>query len=213
VADACPDVPGRPSSDPKKNGCPPDRDGDGVPDDKDACPDDAGVPANDPATNGCPPDRDGDGIPDKEDACPDAPGPAATDPKRNGCPLARIEDGQIHIIEQVRFRVGSAEVLRDSDPTLLAVATTLRGHPEITKVRVEGHTDNNGSAEANQRLSQKRAEAVVQWLTSYGLEKRRFEAIGLGFARPIDSNATDEGRQNNRRVVFHIVSGPTKPKR
>jgi OOP family OmpA-OmpF porin len=97
--DACPDVPGVATADPKTNGCPPapaDRDGDGVPDDKDACPDQAGVKSDDPKLNGCPPpppDQDGDGIPDAQDACPAVPGVKTNDPKTNGCPSDRDGDG------------------------------------------------------------------------------------------------------------------------
>jgi OOP family OmpA-OmpF porin len=98
--DACPDVPGVRTDDPKTNGCPvvarADRDGDGVFDDEDACPDVAGVRTSDPKTNGCPPpppDRDGDGIPDNVDACPDVPGVKTDDPKTNGCPSDRDKDG------------------------------------------------------------------------------------------------------------------------
>ncbi len=99
--DACPDVPGEHTNDPKTNGCPPpppDRDHDGVPDDVDACPDVPGVRTDDPKTNGCPPpppDRDGDGIPDSEDACPDVKGVRTDDPKTNGCPPDRDKDGII----------------------------------------------------------------------------------------------------------------------
>ncbi|HVJ91006.1 MAG TPA: OmpA family protein [Labilithrix sp.] len=210
-ADACPDTAGVKSEDPKQNGCPPDSDGDGVADVLDSCPDVPGDKSDDPMQNGCPADRDGDGVADKEDPCPDAPGPADSDPKRNGCPLARIEDGQIKIVEQVKFKSGSAEILRESDATLLAVATTLMDHPEITKVRVEGHTDNQGKPDANERLSQKRAEAVVSWLTSYGFDKKRFEAKGLGMRQPLDTNNTEEGRNANRRVEFHITAR-TEPK-
>jgi outer membrane protein OmpA-like peptidoglycan-associated protein len=95
--DACPDVPGLATSDPKTNGCPRgDRDEDGVFDDEDACPDVAGKRTNDPATNGCPEsDRDHDTILDRDDACPDVPGIATSDPKTNGCPPRgdRDEDG------------------------------------------------------------------------------------------------------------------------
>jgi len=86
--DACPDVPGIRTSDPKTNGCPrTDRDGDGIFDDEDACPDVPGIPTADPKTNGCPrPDRDHDGVFDDEDACPDVPGVRTADPKTNGCP-------------------------------------------------------------------------------------------------------------------------------
>jgi OmpA-OmpF porin, OOP family len=99
--DACPDVPGVRTDDPRTNGCPPvarDRDGDGVPDDQDACPDVPGVRTSDPKTNGCPPpppDRDGDGIPDDQDACPDVAGVKTDDPKTNGCPSDRDKDGII----------------------------------------------------------------------------------------------------------------------
>ena len=212
LKDACPDVAGVKSDDPKKNGCPPDKDADGIPDDKDACPDQAGVATDDPLSNGCPPDRDGDGIIDTEDACPDAPGPGDPDPKRNGCPLARIEAGQIKIVEQVRFKFGSAEILRDSDPTLLAVATTLKDHPEIVKLRVEGHTDNKGREDTNVRLSHERAAAVVKWLASAGIDKKRMDAMGYGMKRPIDNNNTDQGRQNNRRVEFHIAESKAPAK-
>ncbi|MDP9002699.1 MAG: OmpA family protein [Myxococcota bacterium] len=101
--DACPDVPGVRTDDPKTNGCPlatSDRDGDGIPDDQDACPDVPGVRTNDPKTNGCPPpasDRDGDGIPDSEDACPDVKGVRTNDPKTNGCPSDRDHDTIIDI--------------------------------------------------------------------------------------------------------------------
>jgi outer membrane protein OmpA-like peptidoglycan-associated protein len=95
--DACPDVPGVPDPDPKKNGCPKpaDRDGDGILDADDACPDVPGVPDPDPKKNGCPKpaDRDHDGIPDADDACPDVPGVPDPDPKKNGCPPDRDGDG------------------------------------------------------------------------------------------------------------------------
>jgi len=86
--DACPDVPGRRTDDPKTNGCPrTDRDHDGVFDDEDACPDVPGRRTNDPKTNGCPrTDRDGDGVFDDEDACPEVRGVRTDDPKTNGCP-------------------------------------------------------------------------------------------------------------------------------
>ena len=86
--DACPDVPGRRTNDPKTNGCPrTDRDHDGVFDDEDACPDTPGRRTDDPKTNGCPrTDRDGDTVFDDEDACPDVKGVRTDDPKTNGCP-------------------------------------------------------------------------------------------------------------------------------
>jgi outer membrane protein OmpA-like peptidoglycan-associated protein len=214
--DACPTIPGVKSDDPAKNGCPPDRDNDGIYDADDACPDVPGVKSEDPKKNGCPPDRDGDGILDPVDACPDAPGPADPDPKKNGCPLARIENGEVKIIEQVKFKTGSSEILKESDSVLNAVATIMKDHPELQKVRVEGHTDNRGAAAMNKALSERRAASVVAWLTKAGIDKKRLSSKGFGLDRPIDSNETEEGRQNNRRVEFHIepitpAPGPAVP--
>jgi outer membrane protein OmpA-like peptidoglycan-associated protein len=216
--DACPDTPGVKTDDPKTNGCPPpppDRDKDGVTDAEDACPDTPGVKTDDPKTNGCPPpppDRDKDGIPDKEDACPDTPGPRNEDPKKNGCPEARIEAGEIKILQQVKFKTGSAEILPESDGILSAVGKILGDHPEITNVRIEGHTDNRGGAAMNLGLSTRRAASVLTWLMRHGIDKSRMTSKGFGLTRPIDSNTTEEGRQNNRRVEFHIDSGDGQKK-
>ncbi len=207
--DACPDVPGVRTDDPKTNGCPPDSDHDGIIDAEDACPDQPGIRTNDPATNGCPdPDRDKDGIPNAQDACPDEPGERSPDPKRNGCPKAVIEHGQIRIAEQVQFKTASAQILPASDGILNAVLKILVDHPEIKRVSIEGHTDNRGGAAYNKELSRKRAASVVKWLTSHGVDAARLSSIGYGQERPLDTNATDEGRQTNRRVEFHIVEGP-----
>ena len=92
--DACPDVPGVRTNDPKTNGCPaPDRDKDGVPDADDACPDVPGARTEDRLTNGCPIDRDHDGIPDADDACPDVAGVKSDDKAANGCPPDTDHDG------------------------------------------------------------------------------------------------------------------------
>ncbi len=207
VDDACPDVPGVKTADPKTNGCPADRDGDGVLDADDACPDVPGVKTADPKTNGCPSDRDHDGVADGVDACPDEPGKPDPDPKRNGCPAAFVKDGEIKILDQVKFATGSAEIVPgvESEAVLLAVARVLEAHPEIAHVRVEGHTDDHGRAHANLRLSEGRAAAVVRWLGAHGIAKKRLTSEGFGQTRPLESNETDEGRKANRRVEFHIA--------
>jgi OmpA-OmpF porin, OOP family len=207
--DACPDVAGVKTDDPKTNGCPPpkDRDKDGILDDDDACPDEPGVKTDDPKTNGCPPpkDRDKDGILDDVDACPDAPGPANSDPKKNGCPEARIESGQIKILERVEFENNSAKIRPESDRVLNAVLDVMTSHSEFGKLAVQGHTDNHGAAAYNKRLSEQRAAAVMKWLIDHGVARTRLSAQGFGLERPIDTNNTEEGRQNNRRVEFHIL--------
>jgi outer membrane protein OmpA-like peptidoglycan-associated protein len=207
--DACPDDAGPASEEPPKNGCP-DRDKDGVIDKEDACPDTPGIASADPKKNGCPddPDRDKDGIPNTEDACPDEPGKKDKDPKRNGCPQAFIKDGQIKILDQVKFATNSAAIVpgKDSESILEAVKKVLTDHPEIKKVRIEGHTDNRGTRAANQKLSEGRAASVVTWLTKHGIDQSRLSSAGFGQDRPMAENTTEEGRRLNRRVEFHIES-------
>ncbi len=214
--DACPDQAGVPTKDPKTNGCPPpppDRDGDGIADKDDACPDQAGVKTDDPQTNGCPPDpdRDKDGIANDDDACPDQAGPANPDPKKNGCPKAFIQGTQIKILDQVKFATSSASIVRgkESEEVLNAVLKVLTDHPEITALRVEGHTDNHGAADFNKTLSEQRAASVVKWLVQHGIDASKLSSEGFGFERPIDTNDTADGRKNNRRVEFHIGDAST----
>ena len=209
AVDACPDVKGVATNDPKTNGCPPDKDGDGVTDSVDACPDVKGAPSSDTRFNGCPPDKDGDGVANEVDACPDEPGKADPDPSRNGCPKAFVSGGVIKILDQVKFKTASSEILpgKDSEEVLRAVQKVLADHPEIKKVRVEGHTDNQGPADYNRRLSAARAQSVVAWLAAHGVDKARLESAGFGPDKPVDKNDTEAGRRNNRRVEFHIEEG------
>ncbi len=210
--DACPDVAGEKTSDPATNGCPApkDSDGDGVLDKDDACPTVPGLKTADPKTNGCPdPDRDKDGVPNDVDACPDEPGPQDPDPKRSGCPKAFIQNGQIKILDQVRFATSSAAIVpgKDSEDVLNAVVKVLKEHPEVAKVQVEGHTDNQGGAGYNRTLSASRAASVVKWLVKNGIDAGRLTSAGFGPDRPIASNDTADGRKANRRVEFHIQEG------
>lgn len=217
VQDACPDVAGIHTDDPKTNGCPSDRDHDGVFDSSascppaDVCPDVPGVATDDPRTNGCPSDRDHDGIPDALDACPDIPGRPSADPAKNGCPLAFVKDNQIKITEQIQFRFGLAELDPVSDNILAAVLNVMQTDASIKMVEVEGHTDNKGTAALNKKLSNARASAVADWLVKHGIERSHLALAGFGFDKPIDTNETEAGRANNRRVEFHI-EGEGQPK-
>jgi outer membrane protein OmpA-like peptidoglycan-associated protein len=203
--DACKDVAGVASDDFAKHGCPPDGDDDGIADALDSCPDVKGV-ANetDPTRHGCPPDADGDEILDSDDACPTVAGPKNVDPAKNGCPKARVEKGQIKITERIEFKTGSAAIMPSSTEILEAVQKILEEHPEITLLSIEGHTDNVGRAKYNQRLSQLRTESVVKWLVQHGIDRKRLTATGYGSSVPLEDNDTEEGREKNRRVEFHI---------
>lgn len=214
--DACPDQAGVSSSDPQQNGCPPpppDRDRDGILDAEDACPDEAGEPNADRARNGCPApkDADGDGVLDTVDACPNDAGLADADPKRNGCPKAYLIGNQIKILDQVKFKINSAEIVagQESEDVLLAVLAVLNAHPEVKLVQIEGHTDNTGGAKRNRELSKSRAESVRSWLVKKGVDPSRLTAAGFGPDRPIDSNETELGRRNNRRVEFQVAASST----
>ena len=205
--DACPDEPGIASDDPKKNGCPPDRDGDGIIDKVDACPDVPGIHSDDPEQNGCPGDKDGDGIRDDKDACPEEKGKPDPDPQKNGCPsLVRVTKTEIVILQQVQFKTGSDVILAASDELLTQVAAVLREHDAIKQIEVQGHTDNRGNAAYNKKLSERRATSVVRWLTERGeVSASRLTPKGYGMDLPLDDNATEEGRQRNRRVQFKIT--------
>lgn len=74
------------------------------------------------------------------------------------------------------------------------------------KIEVRGHTDGHGSLDYNQRLSENRAKAVVDYLVSKGIDPKRLQYKGFGKTQPVDSNATEEGRANNRRVEFKILA-------
>ena len=190
-----------------------DSDGDGVADPTDACPQEAGHASEDPRQNGCPlpaaplppADGDGDGILDPADACPQEAGTPNADPPQNGCPRAIVTAGEIKILDRVEFEPGQATLRPESNEVLGAVATALKSHPEITRLSVEGHTDDRGVAAQNVGLSQRRAAAVVAWLVEQGIDPARLVLTGFGAARPLESNGAESGRRTNRRVEFRIV--------
>jgi outer membrane protein OmpA-like peptidoglycan-associated protein len=186
------------------DGCPEaDNDGDGVLDADDACPLVKGP------DKGCPlPDRDGDGVLDAADTCPDVPGKA----EFNGCAEAQravITEAGIEILEEVFFKLGDSVILEKSFPLLDNVATILNANPQLTKIRVEGHTDDRGPAKYNKKLSQKRAEAVVAYLVEKGrVDAARLSAVGFGPDQPRVLNAkTEADHAKNRRVQFRIDKG------
>lgn len=201
---------GKPSN--PDDGCPalPDRDSDGIPDLSDKCPDQAEDFDKVDDLDGCPEDdADKDNIPDGEDACPKEPGEPSAEPAKNGCPqfIRRISgSSEIQILKQVQFATGSARILQNSYGILDEVVRLLKVNPEIKHVSIEGHTDNRGSDELNEKLSSDRANSVMQYLIDQGgIAASRLSAKGFGPQRPIADNNLNEGRQKNRRVEFHIT--------
>ena len=112
---------------------------------------------------------------------------------------ALAEKGRV-ATQGIYFDTGSDRIRPESTPTLKEIGTMLKDHPDL-KLTIEGHTDNVGSAQSNQALSEKRASAVRQYLIdSYQLDGARLTAKGLGASKPAAGNETAEGRQQNRRV-------------
>jgi outer membrane protein OmpA-like peptidoglycan-associated protein len=222
--DACPTAAGPAAT----SGCP-DKDGDGIADKDDLCPDQAG-PA---ATKGCP-DKDGDGIPDKDDQCPNEKGAAATQgcpdtdgdgisdkddkcplvaglKEYNGCPKPALDEKKKVEVQQklsfaaqnIFFETGKDVLKIESHKQLDSVVSILREY-DFLKVAIDGHTDNVGPEKSNIELSNKRAAAVVTYLTAHGIAAGRLTATGYGPQKPVADNKTAKGRALNRRVEINI---------
>jgi outer membrane protein OmpA-like peptidoglycan-associated protein len=206
--DKCPDEPGPPEND----GCPwGDQDEDGILDNLDKCPKEAEDKDGFEDEDGCPDkDNDKDGIPDEKDKCPDEPETINGVEDEDGCPdegkqVVIVKKEKIEILQKVHFAYGRAKIRPDSHSLLNQVAQVIQAHREIRKIRVEGHTDSRGTEEYNQRLSQRRADAVKAYLIKRGVDPARLESLGYGESRPIAPNTSDVGREANRRVEFVIL--------
>jgi OOP family OmpA-OmpF porin len=205
-------------------GCPLDTDRDDVFDYLDKCPNTPqGVTVD---LVGCPLDSDQDGVPDYLDKCPGTPRGVTVD--KNGCPpppttpppppppkpqvqvqkvapqaastmeKAIVEKGRVKL--NVEFDTNKAVVKPKYNQEIKDLADILQKYPDL-KITIEGHTDNVGGANANEKLSQKRADAIKNILMlPYGISASRLTAKGYGLTRPVATNATKEGRQKNRRV-------------
>lgn len=191
-----------------------DRDGDRLVDALDECPLDREDHDEIADDDGCPEaDADDDAVLDVVDRCPLTPGVANEENAScHGCPaLACVTDeGTIVISERVEFATGSDEILDSSTAVLTDVLSILQTNDQITRVRVEGHTDDRGRDASNLTLSRDRAASVMRWLVEHGLDPARVEGWGCGEAHPITDNRTRRGRQSNRRVEFHILEPPTE---
>lgn len=147
-------------------------------------------------------DTDRDGVIAARDLCPDTPSGSAVD--NNGCPnqTTKLLSVQLNVL----FNSGKADISPRFYPELEKLASFLQDHPNSTVV-IEGHTDDKGSEDLNRELSQKRATAIADVLVDrFRIKPNRVKGIGYGEARPIDSNATEEGRAQNRRVVAEVYA-------
>jgi OOP family OmpA-OmpF porin len=204
--DKCPDTPKGATVD--RTGCPMDSDNDGVPDGIDQCsntPNGATVDAR-----GCPMDSDGDGVPDGLDKCPNTPAGATV--TADGCPAITqerakelVSTGMIRL-GNIHFETGKSTIMQDSYAALDSVGQVLTNFPQL-KIEVGGHTDSRGKAAMNQKLSEARAQAVVDYLKSkYSLSDDQLVAKGYGESKPIASNSNASGMARNRRVEFVVIN-------
>lgn len=171
-----------------------DSDRDGVMDADDRCP---GTPYRIAVdASGCPLDNDGDGVPNYRDRCPGTP--AGTKVDYRGCEQVSKQVEQVKLV--VNFAFDSAVVARSYADEIRKVADFLKSNPSINAT-IEGHTDEIGSSEYNQDLSERRASSVKDILVKqHGIAANRIATEGYGERRPVASNKTDAGRQANRRA-------------
>ncbi|WP_255442010.1 Ig-like domain-containing protein [Corallococcus sp. Z5C101001] len=204
--DGCPDT-----APPPPPPAPVDSDGDGIMDPDDKCPNAPEDFDGFEDTDGCPdPDNDKDGIPDTLDKCPNEPETINGVDDEDGCPdkgkvKVLVEGERILILEKVYFATNKDVILPRSFPILKQVAAVLRANPQVELLRIEGHTDSQGNDAANLDLSKRRAANVRVFLINAGIAGERLESEGYGETKPVDSNKTAAGRENNRRVEFNIA--------
>ncbi len=178
-------------------GCAFDSDGDGVVAGIDLC---AGTPLGVTVDRiGCPLDLDRDGVADYQDLCPSTPLGIVVD--SDGCPLA---GEKLLSLTGVNFATSSAVLTAGSKSILEEAVELLKATDSIIDVRVEGHTDSLGTEAYNQQLSQSRAESVVAYLVSRGVDGDSLIPLGMGETSPVATNDTAEGRAANRRVDFYV---------
>ncbi len=213
-----------------EDGCPdPDNDNDKILDAQDKCPDEAETYNGIEDEDGCPEtDRDGDGLLDPVDQCPDEAETYNGNKDDDGCPdgdqTVIITKTEIKILEQIFFDTGKATIKPRSFPLLDTVATVLVQNPQITRIRVEGHTDDVGKEEMNLQLSRDRAASVMKYLGEHGVAPERLESEGYGESKPLcekmdellknkrkNKKAIADCRATNRRVQFQVSEIDGKP--
>jgi outer membrane protein OmpA-like peptidoglycan-associated protein len=203
--DTCADTPKGATAD--ATGCPTDSDGDAVFDGLDKC---ASTPKGCVVdSTGCPSDADGDGVCDGVDRCPDTTPGLQVSP--DGCPIELIEketellDTGMIRLQNINFETNKAVLLPEGFPTLDIVGQVLAKWPEL-RIEVGGHTDARGSDRHNQKLSDDRAKAVLDYLKDKypALQSGQYTAKGYGESKPLVPNTNQLNWSKNRRVEFVV---------
>lgn len=116
-----------------------------------------------------------------------------------------VSDNRLELLERIAFAEKSAEVKPEDQTTLDLVLSTLKAHPKITRIGIEGYTDSEGDEAQSTALSMARAQAVLKRLVDAGADASRLHVIPCGEARPISKKGTPEGKKDNRRVEFLVL--------
>ena len=207
--DKCPNVAEDKDGFEDEDGCPEsDNDKDGIPDASDKCPLKPETMNGIDDEDGCPEeDTDGDGFFGTRDKCPDAPETKNGFEDTDGCPdeLPAAIKKFTGVIEGIKFKTGSANILRGSFAILDRAIVVLKEYPDI-KMEIQGHTDNRGKADYNRDLSQRRADSVRTYFVTKGIAPDRLTAVGYGLDKPIADNKTESGRGQNRRTEFQLIT-------
>ncbi len=208
--DHCPDVAEDKDGFEDTDGCPDDdNDKDGIADKADKCPDVAEDKDSFEDDDGCPePDNDKDGIPDAQDLCPNEPETVNGYADTDGCPdedQVRVLGDKIVLDDRVHFYVNSFIIRKISYPLLQRLAKLVADHPEYVHISVEGHADERGPDNFNQKLSEDRARAVMEFLVKQGIAPDRLSSIGYGSTRPLVDKKSEYALLLNRRVEFSVT--------
>jgi OOP family OmpA-OmpF porin len=134
------------------------------------------------------------------------PAPAPEPEKKH----VNIRKNKIEIDEKIQFEHDKAAILPASYGILDEVVKIMKENPQVKKILVEGHASSDGDAQHNLTLSDDRAKSVMNYLVEHGVEKTRLSAKGFGTKQPIADNATEAGREKNRRVEFTIEATDEK---
>ena len=126
---------------------------------------------------------------------------------------AKDGESQIFIQGKIVFDTGSATIHKfgESEKVLKELLKFATEHPEVTRIRIEGHTDDRGDDQKNEELSAQRSLAVCNWLVDNGVSHLRLLAVGFGERKPLGPNELPEGRAENRRTAFHVAEVDGKP--
>jgi outer membrane protein OmpA-like peptidoglycan-associated protein len=119
---------------------------------------------------------------------------------------AKLRGSQVPIPGNIVYDTGKATIRPESEPTLNQLKQFLDENPQVTQLRIEGHTDTDGDDQMNLKLSGDRAVAVIKWLESRGVRRNRLLATGFGEQRPLKPNDSPANKEQNRRTEFHVAT-------